>query len=123
MKVRNCFYNVMKLLIAKRWMAGLSYINLVVHKNKMVQLTTQERIWIRIQMARLQNAAAVQRLWRQQWPGIVPPDPRIIRRNFREYQAHGSSLNMNKARSQWEEENSKNSSKHQKSSSIFKSKW
>ena len=99
MEVRNCFYNVLKLLVAKRWMVGLSYINLVVHKNKMVQLTTQKRIWICIQIARLQNAAIVQHIWRQQWPGIVPPDPTTIRRNFRKYQAHGTSLNMNKGRS------------------------
>ena len=99
MEVRNCFYKVLKLLIAKHWMVGLSYINLAVHKNKMVQLTTQERTWICIQIARLQNAAAVQHLWGQQWPGIVPPHPTTIRRNFRKYQAHGTNLNMNKSRS------------------------
>ena len=66
MEVRNCFYKVLKLLLGKHWMVGLSYIDLAVHKNKMVRLTTQERISICIQMARLQNVAAVQRLRRQQ---------------------------------------------------------
>ena len=99
MEIRNCFYKVLKLLIGKHWMVGLSYINLAVYKNKMVQLTTQERIWICIQMARLQNAAAVQRLWRQQWPGIVPPHPTTIRGNFRKYQAHCTGLNMSNGRS------------------------
>ena len=98
-EVRNCFYKVLNLLIGQQWMVGLSYIDLAVHKNRMVQFTTQERIWICIQMKRLQNAAAVQRLWRRQWPGIVPPHPTTIRRNFRKYQAHGTSLNMNKGRS------------------------
>ena len=61
----------------------------------MVQLTTQKRIWICIQMARLQNAAAV-----QQWPGIVPSRPTIIRRNFRKNRSHGTSLNVNIGRSE-----------------------
>ena len=39
----------------------------------MVQLNKDERVWVCFEMARVQNAYAVQRLWPICWPGRRVP--------------------------------------------------
>ena len=39
----------------------------------MVQLNKDERVWVCFEMARVQNAHAVQRLWPNSWPGRRAP--------------------------------------------------
>ena len=61
----------------------------------MVQLTTDQRVWVCLEMARVNNALQVRRLWANQFPGVQPPTARTIRQNYRKYRTHGTSLNRN----------------------------
>ena len=65
----------------------------------MVQLNKDEHVWVFLEMAIVQNAHAVQRLWPNCWPGRRIPTIHAILKNYRKYMQHGSSLNRNK---QWE---------------------
>ena len=55
-----------------------------------------ERVWVCFEMARLQNAHAVQRLWPNRWPGRRVPTIHAILKNYIKYRQHGTSLNRNK---------------------------
>ena len=62
----------------------------------MVQLNKDERVLVCIEMVRVQNAHAVQRLWPNHWPGERVPSIRAILKNYIKYRQHGTSLNRNK---------------------------
>ena len=65
----------------------------------MVQLNKDECVWVCFEMARVQNAHAVQRLWPNCWPGRRVPTIHAILKNYRKYRQHGTSLNRNKVNS------------------------
>ena len=51
----------------------------------MVQLNKDERLWVCFEIARVQNAHAVQRLWPNCWPGRRVPTIHAILKNYRKY--------------------------------------
>ena len=59
----------------------------------MVQLNKDERVWVCFEMARVQNAYAVQRLWPNRWPVRRVPAIYAILENYRKYRQHSTSLN------------------------------
>ena len=61
----------------------------------MVQRNKDERVWVCFEMARVQNAHAVQRLWPNCWPGRRVPTTHAILKNYRKYRQHGTGLNRN----------------------------
>ena len=63
----------------------------------MIQLKKDECVWVCFEMARVQNARAVQRLWPNCRPGRIVPTIHAILKNYRKYMQHGTSLNRNKA--------------------------
>ena len=65
----------------------------------MVQLNKDESVQVSLEMARVQNAHAVQRLWPNHWPGKIVPTIHEILKNYRKYRQHGNSLNKNKVNS------------------------
>ena len=65
----------------------------------MVEVNKGERVWVCYEMARVQNAHAVQRLWPNCWPGRRVPTIHAILKNYRKYRQHGTSLNRNKVNS------------------------
>ena len=65
----------------------------------MVQRFKDERLWVSFEMARVQNAHAVQRLWPNRWPVRRVPTIHVTLKNYRKYRHHGTSLNKNKVNS------------------------
>ena len=63
----------------------------------MVQLNKD--VWVCFEMARVQNAQAVQKLWPNCWPGRRVHTIHAILKNCRNYMQNGTSLYRNK---QWE---------------------
>ena len=66
----------------------------------MVQLNKDERVWVCFEMASLQNANAVQRLWPNCWPGRRVSTIHAILKNYRKYRQHRTILNRNKVNSE-----------------------
>ena len=62
----------------------------------MVQLNKDERVLVCFEMARVQNAHTVQRLWPNRWPGERVSSIHAILKNYIKYRQHGTSLNRNK---------------------------
>ena len=118
MEVRNCFYKVLKLLIGKHWMVGLSYINLAFRKDKMIQLTAQERIWICIQMGETSKYSCSATFMAATMARSRSTSPNNHNKKFSKISSTWYQLEYEQ-RQQWEEKNRKNSSEHQKSSSTF----
>ena len=65
----------------------------------MVQLTTEQRIFIVVNFVRTQSAPAVVDLFQQRFPDRNPPAPSTIMRNVWKYSNHGTSLNRNRGNS------------------------
>jgi hypothetical protein len=65
----------------------------------MVQLTTEQRVFVVTQFTLLQNVTAVQNAFRIRFPGRNPPVRNTILKNVRKYQNTGTSLNRNKSNS------------------------
>ena len=66
----------------------------------MVQLNIKdERVWVCFEMAGVQNAHAVQRLWPNCWPGRRVPTIQAILKDYRKYRQCGTSLHGNKVSS------------------------
>ena len=65
----------------------------------MVQLNKDEHVWVCFEIARVQNAHAVQRLWSNLWPGKILPKIHAVFKNYRKYRQHCTSLNRNKVNS------------------------
>ena len=65
----------------------------------MVQLNKDERVRVCFEMARVQNAHAVRRLWPNCRPGRRVSTIHAILKNYRKYMQHGASLNRNKVNS------------------------
>ena len=65
----------------------------------MVQLTIPQRIWVCIEMGRVNNAHEDRRSWRNRWPGHPAPTVRTIMKNDGKYLRHGTSQNRNRGRS------------------------
>lgn len=64
-----------------------------------VQLTTEQRVWVCLEMAKFENAPFVRRKFRQAFPNRRPPALSTIRKNFAKYKSKGTSLNQNKGNS------------------------
>ena len=65
----------------------------------MVQLTTEQRVFVMESYIRLKSYAAVQREFRDRFPGREPPGKQTIQGNVSKYHTFGSSLNLNKGNS------------------------
>jgi hypothetical protein len=65
----------------------------------MVQLTTEQRVFVVTQFTLLQNVTAVQNAFRIRFPGRNSPVRNTILKNVRKYQNTGTSLNRNKSNS------------------------
>ena len=65
----------------------------------MVQLNKDECVCVCFEMARVQTAHAVQRLWPHRWPGRRLPTIHAILESYKKYRQHGTSLNKNKVNS------------------------
>ena len=65
----------------------------------MVRLNKGERIWVFFEMATVQNAHAVQRLWPNCWPDRRVPIIHALLKNYEKYRQHGTILNRNKVNS------------------------
>ena len=58
----------------------------------MVQLNKDERVWVCFEMARVQNAHAVQRLWPNRWSVRRVPAIHAILKNYKKYRQHSTNL-------------------------------
>ena len=65
----------------------------------MVQLTTEQRVFIVLHYTQTQNTTAVQNAFRARFPDRDPPHKTTILRNVRKYSSQGTSLNLNKGNS------------------------
>ena len=65
----------------------------------MVQLTTEQRVFVVTEYTRTQNLRIVQQSFQARYPGRDPPARSTILRNVRKYHATGTSLNRNKGHS------------------------
>ena len=62
----------------------------------MVQLTTQQRVFVVERYIRSNSYIVVRREFREQFPDREPPAKRTIQQNVAKYRNFGTSLNMNK---------------------------
>ena len=69
---------------------------LLCRKTKMVQLTTQQRVFIVLHYNRTQSLLEVQNAFRERFPDRNAPTKTTILKNVRKYSHHGTSLNLNK---------------------------
>ena len=58
-----------------------------------------EHVWVCVEMERVQNAHAVQRLGPNRWPGRRVPTVHATLKNYKIYRQHGTGLNRNKVNS------------------------
>ena len=65
----------------------------------MVQLTTEQRVFVVTNFTRMQNVREVQDAFRLRFPDRNPPLRNTILDNVRKYQNTGTSLNRNKGNS------------------------
>ena len=65
----------------------------------MVQLTTEQRVFVVTQFTLIPNVTAVQNAFRIRFPDRNPPVRNTILKNVRKYQNTGTSLNRNKSNS------------------------
>ena len=65
----------------------------------MVQLTTEQRLFIVLHYTQTQNTTTVQNAFRARFPDRDPPHKTTILRNVRKYSSQGTSLNLNKGNS------------------------
>ena len=68
-------------------------------RKKMVQLTTEQIIFIVINYTRTQSTTEVRNAFQQRFPDRNPPSPSTILSNVRKYSNAGKSLNLNKGNS------------------------
>jgi hypothetical protein len=66
---------------------------------KMVQLTTEQRIFIVLHYNTTHSLVSVQNAFRERFPDRNPPAHTTILKNVRKYNIHGTSLNRNKTNS------------------------
>ena len=65
----------------------------------MVQLTTEQRVFVVTQFTLIPNVTTVQNAFRIRFPDRNPPVRNTILKNVRKYQNTGTSLNRNKSNS------------------------
>ena len=65
----------------------------------MVQLTTEQRVFIVLQYEKVQNTTEVQNAFRIRFPDRNPPHKGSILKNVRKYSREGTSHNLNKRNS------------------------
>ena len=65
----------------------------------MVQLTTEQRVFVVTQFTLIPNVTEVQNAFRIRFPDRNPPVRNTILKNVRKYQNTGTSLNRNKSNS------------------------
>lgn len=68
-------------------------------RTAMPRLTKEQRVWICLEMAGIENAQEVLRRWPAQWPGINAPSAVTVWKTYRKLQAEGTCNNLNKSRS------------------------
>lgn len=74
-------------------------ISLFYTKLNMPQLTKDQRVWVCIEYARVNNAEEVRRRWLGRWPGDRAPTRAAIKRTYDKFLTEGTCLNLNKGRS------------------------
>ena len=65
----------------------------------MPQLTILQRVWVRLEMARTNNACEVGRRWPQRWHNHPPPTKRAILKNFETFEREATCHNLNRGNS------------------------
>ena len=65
----------------------------------MSQLTKDQRVWICIEYARVNNTEEVRRRWLGRWPNDRTPSRAAIKRTYDKFLTEGTCLNLNKGRS------------------------
>ena len=65
----------------------------------MIQLTTEQRVFVVESYIRLKTYAALQREFRDRFPEPEPPGKRTIQENVSKYHTYDTSLNHNKGNS------------------------
>ena len=65
----------------------------------MPRLTKEQRVWISLEMAAIENAAEILRRWPAQWPGINAPSAVTVQKTYKKLQAEGTCHNLHKSRS------------------------
>ena len=51
----------------------------------MPRLSNDQRVWICVEMARVNNAAEVLRRWPARWPNVHPPVRKTIMQTYRKF--------------------------------------
>ena len=65
----------------------------------MPRLTIQQRVWVCLEYARVNNAEEVVRRWRINWGDVPAPSTRTVLKTCRKFLAEGTCHNVNKRRS------------------------
>ena len=66
---------------------------------KMPRLTNDQRIWLCLEYARVNNACEVQRRWAERWGNLPAPTKRTVMKTYRKFVHEGTCHNLNKGRS------------------------
>ena len=65
----------------------------------MPRLSKDQRVWVCLEHARIQNAAEVRRRWPGRWGNIPAPTKRIISTTYRKFLREATCHDLNKGRS------------------------
>ena len=65
----------------------------------MPRLTKDQRVWICLEYAKVNNACEVLRRWAERWGNLPPPTKRTVMITYRKFVREGTCLNVNKGRS------------------------
>ena len=66
---------------------------------KMPRPSNDQRTWVCLEMARVQNATEVIRRWPARWPNIPPPTKILVAITYQRFQREGTVHNLNKGQS------------------------
>ena len=66
---------------------------------KMPRLTNDQRVWLCLEYARVNNACEVQRRWAERWGNLPAPTKRTVMKTYRKFVHEGTCHNLNKGRS------------------------
>eukprot|EP00111_Clytia_hemisphaerica_P017991 TCONS_00053258-protein len=66
---------------------------------RMPRLTKDQRVWVCLEYARVDNAFEVKRRWLNQWPNDPAPSDLTIKKTYDKFVREGTCLNLHKGRS------------------------
>ena len=65
----------------------------------MPRLSKEQRVWVCLQHARIQNAAEVKRRWPGRWGNVPSPTKRTITKTYQKFLQEATCHDLNKGRS------------------------